>query len=707
LPKYYGMRDEDKTKEQFIDELGELRQQISELRASQTERDQFRTDLKVAQKYAQDIIDSSIDMIIAVDKNRRIIEFNEAAQGTFGYKSDDIIGKDIGVLYRDPEEGLEINKAIVRSGIFTGEVSNVRKNGDIFPSFVSASNLYDTEGNFLGVMGISRDITEQKKAEDELKRYRSHLEELVEERSSELKIINDRLRQEIVRRINAEKALVAEKESLVVTLRSIGDGVISTDTKGNITLINKVAEKLTGWTENEAVGKRLDEIFHIIDEKTHEHYGDIMEEILTNCEMFDFQNTILIAKDETEKFINKSGSLIHDKSGDVIGVVLVFSDNTENRKIEKELLKIEKLESIGILAGGIAHDFNNILTGIMGYISLAKAYYKNPKFKILDMLTEAEKATFRARDLTQQLLIFSKGGMPVLKPSSIEEILKDSTKFALIGSNVGCKFYIPDNLWQVKIDGGQISQVVNNIIINANHAMPEGGIIKIFAENVIIKEREIPSLKDGKYIKIAIQDHGIGISEENKKKIFDPFFTTKETGNGLGLATSYSIIKNHDGYITVESKLGVGTTFHIYLPSCPEINKTKELKVQEKLITGEGKILVMDDDEAIRELTCAILNQIGYDVITAKDGAEAIELYKKAKESGYPINTVILDLTVSGGMGGREAIQKIMEIDPEVKAIASSGYSVDPIMSDFRKYGFINTLRKPYGVKEICDVLSI
>ena len=248
------MKEGNKTKEQLIDELVGLRQQIAELRASQTERDKFRSDLRVAKKYAQDIIDSSMDMIIAVDKNRKIIEFNEAAQKRFGYELDDIIGKDIGILYRNPEEGAEINKGVARSGIFTGVVSNICKNGDIFPSFVSASSLYDTEGNFLGVMGISRDITEQKKVEKELEQYRSHLEELVEERSSELKITNDRLRQEIVRRIDAEKALVAEKEGLAVTLRSIGDGVISTDMKGNITLINKVAEKLTGWTEHEAVG---------------------------------------------------------------------------------------------------------------------------------------------------------------------------------------------------------------------------------------------------------------------------------------------------------------------------------------------------------------------------------------------------------------------------------------------------------------------
>jgi len=701
------MKEGNKTKEQLIDELVGLRQQIAELRASQTERDKFRSDLRVAKKYAQDIIDSSMDMIIAVDKNRKIIEFNEAAQKRFGYELDDIIGKDIGILYRNPEEGAEINKGVARSGIFTGVVSNICKNGDIFPSFVSASSLYDTEGNFLGVMGISRDITEQKKVEKELEQYRSHLEELVEERSSELKITNDRLRQEIVRRIDAEKALVAEKEGLAVTLRSIGDGVISTDMKGNITLINKVAEKLTGWTEHEAVGKQLDEVFHIIDGKTRERYGNIMGEILTNCEMFGFHNAILISKDETEKFVNKSGSPIHDKGDDVAGVVLVFSDDTKNREIEKELLKIEKLESIGILAGGIAHDFNNLLTGIMGYISLAKTYRKKLKSEIFDILTKAENATFRARDLTQQLLIFSKGGMPVLKPSSIKEILEDSTRFALIGSSVGCKFHIADDLWQAKIDEGQISQVVNNIVINANHAMAEGGMIKISAENVIIKEGEIHPLKDGKYIKIAIQDHGIGISEENKDKIFDPFFTTKETGNGLGLATSYSIIKNHDGYITVESKLGIGTTFHIYLPACPEINETKEIKVQKKLRNGEGKILVMDDEDEVRKLAFSILKSRGYDVITAKDGTEAIELYKEAKESGNPIKAVILDLTVSGGMGGREAIQKLMEIDSEVKAIASSGYSLDPIMSDFRKYGFINALSKPYGVREICDVLSI
>jgi PAS domain S-box-containing protein len=724
------MQDEHKTREQLMDELVELQRQVAKLKISETERKKVKEDLRVAQKYAQDIINSSIDMIIAVDKNRKIIEFNKTAQKAFGYKLDDIIGKDIDILYNNPKDGLEISKAISKTGKFFGEAINVRKNGDTFPSLISASPLYDTEGNFLGVMGISRDITEQKMAEKELDRYRTHLEELVEERTSELRKTNEKLLQEIIGRMHAEDELIAEKESLTVTLRSIGDGVIATDAKGNITVINNVAETLTGWSEKQAIGMYLNKIYKIVDEKTHECYESIIEKILINRELVDFSNIILVAKDGTERYITSSGSPIHSKDDNIIGVVLVFSDKTEKRKMEKELLKIEKLESIGILAGGIAHDFNNILTAIMGNISFAKSLYskqKNTKFKhlivkigkilhtdviyknsknsLLKTLTEAEKASFRARDLTLQLLTFSKGGMPVLKPSSVEEILKDSTKFALTGSNVGYKFYISDNLWQVKIDEGQISQVLNNMVINANQAMPEGGVIEISSENVIIQEGDVPPLKEGKYIKISIQDHGVGIPEENLPKIFDPFFTTKKTGNGLGLASAYSIINNHDGYISVESKLGVGTAFYIYLPACPEVTIIKERKLDEKPINGEGKVLVMDDEYMIRELACNILSNIGYKAITAKDGIEAIELYKEAIESGCPFNAVILDLTVSGGMGGREAIQRIIEIDPEAKAIVSSGYSDDPVMSDFRKYGFINSLRKPYRVKELSDIL--
>lgn len=698
------MIDENKTKEQLINEIVELRQRVKELEVLELER---RKSKEEAQKYAQDIINSSLDMIIAVDKDRRIIEFNKSAQETFGYSSEEVLGKHIDTLYADPNEGLRISKAISETGKFTGEVINRRKNGETFPSFISSSALYDMDGNLLGVMGISRDITEIKKAEEELKRYRIHLEELVKERTAELIRINDDLQCEIAKRKQAESALIAEKERLAVTLRSIGDGVIATDTEGRVVLINRVAEALTGWTEKEAIGRPLNEVFYIINEKTRLHCENPVEKVLKSSRVVKLANhTILIAKDGTERIIADSGAPIHDKSGGIIGVVLAFRDVTEKQKLEKELLKIQKLESIGVLAGGIAHDFNNLLTGILGNISLAKTMYKNPEDKVFESLESAEKATLRARDLTQQLLTFSKGGAPVLKTANIAELLKDSAEFALRGSNVRCEFSIPDDIWQVKVDEGQMSQVINNIIINADQAMPEGGLISLSAENVTVEEESPLPLKPGRYVKVSIQDQGIGIPEGHLQKIFDPYFTTKQKGNGLGLTTAYSIVKNHDGHIAVESQLGAGATFSIYIPAVSESVRSKKKEVREKPVMGSGRILVMDDEEMIRDLAYRMLSKIGYEAVVAKDGSEAIELYKKAKESGRPFKAVIMDLTVPGGMGGKEAIQKLIEIDSKVKAIVSSGYSTDPVMSNFKKYGFSDVVVKPYGIKELSNVLS-
>ena len=360
------------------------------------------------------------------------------------------------------------------------------------------------------------------------------------------------------------------------------------------------------------------------------------------------------------------------------------------------------MESISILAGGIAHDFNNILTAILGSVNLAKVHAVDSLVK--EKLVKIEKASIQAKDLTQQLLTFSKGGAPIKKVTSLVGLIKDSTTFALRGSKVKCQFLIPKTLWPAEVDEGQIGQMISNLIINADQAMPEGGTVQVQAENVVISsDCEVP-LNPGRYIQISVEDQGIGIPKQYLTKIFDPYFTTKQEGSGLGLATSYSIIKNHGGCITVESHVGTGTVFHVYLPASAKRLKTgKEEK--DTLVGGKGRILLMDDEESILEVTGEVLTYLGYEVEVARDGLEALELYKKAHTLEIPFDAVIIDLTIRGKMGGREAIQHLLKIDPSAKAIVSSGYSDDPVMANYRDYGFKGVVSKPYTIKELSEAL--
>ncbi len=498
----------------------------------------------------------------------------------------------------------------------------------------------------------------------------------------------------------ALESLFQEKERAQVTLRSIGDGVITTDLSGRIVLMNKVGEKLTGWTQQEAEGKKLDEIFTDFDEKDRGRRQDLIGKVLESGGTMIFPaTTLLAARDGTEHPIVKNGAPIHDREGNVIGVVLVFRDVTERQKLEKEREKTEKLESLGVLAGGFAHDFNNILTAILGNVSLAEIH-AIPDGKVHRKLVEVGKACLRGKDLTNQLLTFSKGGAPVKKTGSISELLKESVAFPLTGSNVRCEFTIPGEIWPVDIDEGQISQVIHNLVVNADQAMPDGGLIRVKAENLLLGPGSDLPLPKGKYVKISIADQGCGIPEKDLQRIFDPYFTTKQKGSGLGLATSYFIVRNHGGHITVSSGKGTGTTFDIYLPASP--NRIPEREVlPAKPLAGEGRVLVMDDEEAVREVVREMLEILGYEVELAREGAEAIEMFRKAKEESEPFDVVILDLTIPGGMGGKETVHKLQDIDPGVRAIVSSGYSNDPIMANHGKYGFRGVVAKPYKLKEL------
>ena len=382
-----------------------------------------------------------------------------------------------------------------------------------------------------------------------------------------------------------------------------------------------------------------------------------------------------------------------------------------DKREEDELQKIRNLESIAALSGGIAHDYNNLLTVIIGNISLIQSYIE-PDDMISHLLDEALEASMTAKSLTQKLITFSRGGAPIMETASIAPVIKSATEFTLSGSNIKCEFSIPDDLWLVHIDKTQIGHVIHNLVMNAREAMLSGGIIKVIAENVNIADKT-RVLEKANYVKISIIDQGIGISKEILDKIFDPYFSTKDMGTqkgmGLGLSICHSIIKQHNGNIVAESAAETGTTLHFYIPASEETNVAqKPLKApeKEKLVLGKGRILVMDDEKMVIKITGHILNRLGYEASFSKDGTQAVKMYKKAMKSGSPFDVVILDLTVRGGMGGKEAIKKLIEIDPKIKAIVSSGYSNSPVMTSYKDYGFIGVIAKPYNINELSKKLN-
>jgi two-component system cell cycle sensor histidine kinase/response regulator CckA len=464
-------------------------------------------------------------------------------------------------------------------------------------------------------------------------------------------------------------------------------GYFTLSEKEIIEEVNLTGASMTGIERSALIGKPFSR-FVLRDDQDifYQHRQRLLE--TETSRSFDLR---LVRNDGHEFYARMECMIIKNKGDDLRQIRAVVSDITEHKRMEEELLRAQKLESVGMLAGGIAHDFNNILTAILGNVSIAKMQVR-PEDDMFDLLTEAETASERAQTLTRQLLTFAKGGAPVRDTAPIKDILKEASSFVLRGSKSRCEYSIAEDLWQAEVDFGQISQGINNIVINADRAMPEGGIIQVAAENLIIDDGHGLPLKPGRYIRISIKDQGVGIAEKHLVKIFDPYFKTKHGGNGLGLAATYSIIKKHDGHITVESRLGVGTTFHIYLSASDKIVPEEEVR----LITGHGRILVMDDEASLRKIVGRMLEKLGYESEFAKDGAEAIEMYKEAKEAEKPYNAVILDLTIPGGIGGKEAINKLLEIDPGIKAIVSSGYSDDPVLANFQEYGFKGIMPKPF-----------
>jgi PAS domain S-box-containing protein len=550
---------------------------------------------------------------------------------------------------------------------------------------------------------LTAEIEIRKNTEEQLNQHKQHLQELVEERSAELISANDQLTKEIRERLRAEKALRQSEEYFRSLIENTSDLITVVNREGKILYLNPSVEQLLGYRQEDLYNMNIFEFIHPEDNQaTFEGFSRIIQSA------GNIESLIIRIRHQNGSWhvFEVIGKSIMRDSG-VMNVVINSRDITERRKMEEEVSKSQKLESVGILAGGIAHDFNNLLQAMMGNISLSKML-SDPAGKTYDLLEKAEQAAEQARDLSYRLLTFSKGGEPFKQIIPLKKLIVDSITLALRGSGITPVFDFEDNLYSVKVDESQIKQVINNIVANAKEAMPDGGTLAVEASNIDLDAKDNLPLNEGRYIHLSFTDEGIGIPEEDLQKIFDPYFTTKEMnskkGQGLGLAICHSIIMKHEGFITVESKAGKGTTFHIYLPATeqavPAITKEGEQA------RGRRTILFMDDEARVRDIGGQILESLGYGVELAKSGEEAIETLTKAREAGRSFYAFILDLTVKEGMGGKEALLKLKEIDPGIKAIVSSGYTDDPIMKDSTKYGFTNAIAKPYTVEALKELLA-
>jgi PAS domain S-box-containing protein len=624
----------------------------------------------IAERHAAEldaVISSIGEGVVVYDLSGKITRMNDFARNIFGYAIDEYqrANRERSVelkMYKADGASYEANeaplfRALQGTIVRDEEVLLYRNDCPIWLSATLAP-IYDSNNNAKGVVFTFTDITERKR--------------------------------------KVAEVLASERELLQVTLNSLGEGVVATDQEERIILFNEAAANLTGYSPKEAIGAPLSKVFYIFDDQTS-------EPISITASQKESHHPILVSRELTEIPIALNHSPIKTPDGLIIGTVMVFQDISAQQKIQQELLKTEKLESLGILAGGIAHDFNNILAAILANVQLALVkLHKNQDIE--SYLVNTMETTSKASELTKQLLTFSKGGAPVRKDAALNNLIKDTAEFALRGAQVKAEFMIPDDLWAASIDEGQISQVIQNLVINAKQAMPKGGIVRISAANVSIYEES--RFLQGNYVKISVQDQGVGISRENLSKIFDPFFTTKKNGNGLGLTTSYSIIHRHNGYIDVESQEDRGTAFFIYLPASTNGLVRETAQNLPAPSVERIKILIMDDEKNILNAVGEMLRiSFGYQVSLASDGTAAIELYKSALASGEPYEVVIIDLTVPGGMGGQETIAHLRDLNPKIKAIVSSGYATDPVMADYERFGFTGVISKPYKIDELNEVI--
>ena len=535
----------------------------------------------------------------------------------------------------------------------------------------------------------------------QFERYRDHLEEMIAARTQALEEANRALEQEVVERQAAEQALNKSREYLQAILDNTTLPIYLKDIEGRYVMVNRRYEELAGVKAADVIGKDDPALFP---PEIARVFREQDREVIAAGRPLTFEETIMLQGREytflTSKFPLRDQGRIYAVGGVCTDITGRKEAEERQLRLERESIKAKKLESVGVLAGGIAHDFNNILAAILGNISLLRleAGFSD---KAAAMLEDAERACVRAKDLTQQLLTFSKGGEPVRETASLAEVVRDSAAFILHGGTVGIEFDIADDLWLVDIDKGQISQVIQNMILNAKQAMADGGLIRVRCRN------GGADVLGGPAVVITIADQGPGIAPADLERIFDPYFTTKSEGNGLGLAICHSIVSKHHGRIAVECPPGGGTVFTIHLPAAAKNEQAgSTAAAAPPPPVAAARLLVMDDEEMVRNVAKAMLAQLGHEVTTCADGAEALRLYQEAREQGREYDAVIMDLTIPGGMGGEEAAARLLDLAPAARLIVSSGYSTNPVLANFADYGFCAAIVKPYRLPELAAALA-
>ncbi|MCK5706801.1 MAG: PAS domain S-box protein [Candidatus Aureabacteria bacterium] len=641
----------DKTKESFIEELKSLKQREIEQKFA-LEHSKFDN------KHIEHIYKLVPSAIFTVDIGKRITSWNRMAEEITGYKADEVIGNTCLIFAEEPcTKGCCLYSEKIKKPVRGKECTIKTKDGR---HLIISKNIdvlkYHTD-EIIGGIESFEDVTMRKKMID----------------------------------------TIIDSERLYRTLfNGISDSIFIHDESGNIFDVNRIACDVLGYTREELLKMNISDI----------NLSDDLKEAIKNFKKIKGEENIVF---ETE-YISKKGARIpiemNSRLVEYAGMIAVLSvarDITMRKKIEEKMLQEKRLESVGMLAGGIAHDFNNFLMVIKGNLDMIRSL--SPEENDLSCYFEAADQYIKsAKKLSYQLLTFAQGGKPVIEVVSIKDILKEFVIFSLHGRNVKPVFSIDENLFNAEVDPGQINQVINNIVINAAQAMPKGGILDVRAKNIKIDKKHGIELPMGDYVEISIKDTGKGIKESILKKIFIPFFTTKETGKGMGLAISQSIIKNHGGYITVLTEENKGTEFIFYIPTTKKKVEDKKYKYKKMKVSDDMlNILIMDDDEGITQILSDFLRKMNYKVEAVKDGYEALEKYTKYLEDDKKFDVVFLDLTIPGGMGGKDTIAELKNIDKDVTAIVMSGYSKDPVLSEYKKYGFKAVIKKPFNLENVLE----